>query len=619
MLDRQDVLKILELTEKINQEYKENKNNNDILPNGIPSNWNNAKSAYLDAVEKFYNYQNDKEVAVKLALAKSDKYHKLSLKDLNDELKNDKDTVLELMKNGCQATGWHECYIPDEFLSDKEFMKEAIKMELPLYMYASEEIRSDKELALEAVKIENNCRFIPHELSSQKDFMLEAVKVNSDYYLINPYNEFRNDKEITLAAVKNNPMLLKHTSNKLKADEEIVLAAIKDNSKKIDVDQFFKHCISRKLRNNAEFMTIATENIPKAYNYAFEAIKYDRDLLIAHFNNHKDSYYSDIKFYNLPETLQKNFSNDKELIISAIKVDRGWLEGASEQLKDDIDVVMPAVKHDGYALQFVSDRLKDDETVVKAAVTEDGYALEYASDRLKNDLDTVKVAFDKTPSALQNASPKIQKENLDLVYEAINSDRWFIENGLCDELKADKNFVESIIYNKVDGYDFKESDKCVMYRFASEEIKSDKNLTLDVIKLSGNLLNNIPEVLRNDKEIVEAALLHRPSYQNTRDVFRFVSDKLKDNKEFVIDMIHKTQDCYFLLDVSPRLKDDVDVFKTAKQYDDKASFYASDRIKNNPSLLEDKPMSLDEKLKLASSMRKENNVSKDTKDRDLEH
>ena len=70
--------------------------------------------------------------------------------------------------------------------------------------YASDEFKNDKELVLAAV--------------TQNGWSLE--------YLC---EELRNDKEVVLAAVKNCGMALNHASEELRNDKEVVLAAITED------------------------------------------------------------------------------------------------------------------------------------------------------------------------------------------------------------------------------------------------------------------------------------------------------------------------------------------------------------------------------------------------------
>jgi len=67
---------------------------------------------------------------------------------------------------------------------------------------------------------------------------------------------------------------------------------------------------------------------------------------------------------------------------------------------DDKEVVMAAVRNRGYALQFASPRLKEDKEVVLAALRNAGSAIQFASPTLQKDPDVIKASFKNNMYAL---------------------------------------------------------------------------------------------------------------------------------------------------------------------------------------------------------------------------
>ena len=89
--------------------------------------------------------------------------------------------------------------------------------------------RDDKEVVLEAVKNYGQAlKYTSEPLRNDKEIVLEALKTNG-WALEYASNSLKNDKDVVLKAVKTNGLALHHASDKLKNDKEIVLEAVKTN------------------------------------------------------------------------------------------------------------------------------------------------------------------------------------------------------------------------------------------------------------------------------------------------------------------------------------------------------------------------------------------------------
>jgi hypothetical protein len=85
------------------------------------------------------------------------------------------------------------------------------------------------------------------------------------------------------------------------------------------------------------------------------------------------------------EATDFDVSEDRAIVLAAVRVRGLLLQDASDQLQRDREVVMAAVQNDGRALRYASDELIGDREVVMAAVRSNGRALRYASDELQID------------------------------------------------------------------------------------------------------------------------------------------------------------------------------------------------------------------------------------------
>jgi len=127
------------------------------------------------------------------------------------------------------------------------------------------------------------------------------------------------------------------------------------------------------------------------------------------------------------------------------------LEAASPELKDDREVVLVAVKSNGGALQHASEALRDDREIVLAAVHEHSAGL-------------------KSPylaSPMHYAGPAV----------------WAHRESVLEFIRCG----------------------CVSIRPASEAIRSDRAVLLELMRRCGDL-DQVPTVLRSDREIVMTAV-----------------------------------------------------------------------------------------------------------------
>jgi histidinol phosphatase-like PHP family hydrolase len=136
--------------------------------------------------------------------------------------------------------------------------------------------------------------------------------------------EWKNDREVVLAAVEQNGLALEFASDALKNDPLVVLAAVEQNGRALEF-------ASDALKNNRRIVLAAVELNFWAFQFASDAL-----------------------------------TNDREVVLAAVKQD-GWaLAFASDALKNDRDVVLAAVEQNGWTIQFAGDDLKNDREVVRS-------------------------------------------------------------------------------------------------------------------------------------------------------------------------------------------------------------------------------------------------------------
>ena len=154
----------------------------------------------------------------------------------------------------------------------------------------------------------------------------------------------------------------------------------------------------------------------KKYGW-YERWEHDRELWL---ETIKDG---DLDLRDLEEFdryLAKELSNDRELILEAVKRNGHDLEYASRKLKNDFEVVMEAVKNRGLSLYHASKKLKNNFDIVMEAVKNDGEALIYASDEMKNNPNIALEAVKNNGYALKYIGEGLER-NRDILLHAIKN------------------------------------------------------------------------------------------------------------------------------------------------------------------------------------------------------
>ena len=123
---------------------------------------------------------------------------------------------------------------------DKEFILKAIKINSLVYScFADPEIRGDRDIALAAAKASHyDFGYIMTNYSDlvDKEFVLEAAKDNGYilFQLKKNDSDLIKNRDIVLAAVKNEPRVLCYADEELRAtDPEIMLTAVKGDSRNL--------------------------------------------------------------------------------------------------------------------------------------------------------------------------------------------------------------------------------------------------------------------------------------------------------------------------------------------------------------------------------------------------
>lgn len=215
-------------------------NNNDIDPlkNYVSDeNIERIKNTYDEFNIKNY-LDNDNNEDYIIYQIKNNKIH---YKDLSEKDKNNKKIILEIYSPIVVK------YFSDELKNDKEFALQILKINGYGIQYLSDELKNDSQVALVAFHKDNySLSYVSNELKNTYEFMIECIKINP-FMLQYASNELKNNYEMIKCSVSINGCTLQFTSNELKNKYDIALIAVKNNRKSLQY-------VSNELKNNDSFL-----------------------------------------------------------------------------------------------------------------------------------------------------------------------------------------------------------------------------------------------------------------------------------------------------------------------------------------------------------------------------
>jgi hypothetical protein len=250
----------------------------------------------------------------------------------------------------------------------------------------------------------NNIELFKEFLSSNSLLLSEAK------------NEYKNDKEIVLIAIKNGNArgIINYASEKLRNDKDLVLLAIQNN----DEDVFY----NTKVKNNLvldEDEEIILEGIKCLGNRIFQShvsdeLKNNIEFVLKSFEiNNNISYHIDLKssiltnpnfvlaalqlidlknlnLLDISKILIKNNNDNSVIVLELIKKINNTISNQQEifsllskRLNENEDFIIELVNIDWRYLKFCSEEIRNNSKIVLNAINKNGNAVYFAHDTLK--------------------------------------------------------------------------------------------------------------------------------------------------------------------------------------------------------------------------------------------
>ncbi|KAF0975367.1 hypothetical protein FDP41_005361 [Naegleria fowleri] len=284
------------------------------------------------------------------------------------------------------------------------------------------------------------------------------------------------------------------------------------------------------------------------------------------------------------------FMNDKEFILNHIKKYGYGFGFMASKLRQDRNFVLQAAQLEGGVLNYYKeDSLNDKEVVLEALKTKKGFSLESASPELLKDNNFVMEAIRLNEKSVWYASEKLWKDR-ELVFEAIKQNKKALQ-WVSHTLRDDKEFVLKalqLLYPEFENFvSISDANKEIMLKvvkdfgfllkFASEELKNDRDVVCTALKSDYTSLEFASLDLQNDIEIALEET-KRNGY-----ALKYVSPQLKKTKDVVLTAVN--QNGYALAYASDEMKKDREVVLAAVRKEGRALQYADKKLQKDQEII----------------------------------
>lgn len=214
--------------------------------------------------------------------------------------------------------------------------------------------------------------------------------------------------------------------------------------------------------------------------------------------------------YRILKHLTPELLDDSIIVRRAINVYPDDFAFASLRLKDDLEFAIHAVKLEKKNLKYVSERLRNDECFA-IAIVKPGMKYKYLGSDVRDSKNFVMTAINKTGSAkpFEFASLRLRGD-LELATLASNySAETVIRSGATD-VRTNKDLLKILITKS----------PCII-KYAPLSIRTDLELNILGASLSGLFLAYTCAEMRDNDEVVRAAVMNDPT------AIRFASIRLQ--------------------------------------------------------------------------------------------
>jgi len=188
--------------------------------------------------------------------------------------------------------------------------------------------------------------------------------------------------------------------------------------------------------------------------------------------------------------LDSSLTNNKEVVLVAVKLDPNNLMFASDELKDDYDVVSLAVKIDANTIQFASDRLKNDLTIGNYILEKNPQVFVSLMNDLKTNID---FAIQRLSQNLQDLRFFPNLVNHIQVQKLLKNKKLILQSaGITPDAKSVFNIMNQNHLSFLD--------------HIANDLKNDESFMLKLLEVTPKAYTILPDSLKNDPVFINKAM-----------------------------------------------------------------------------------------------------------------
>lgn len=388
---------------------------------------------------------------------------------VGDSLKKEKDFLLLMIENDKyenflikvkekEGQSWGE---------DPQIVKSLVKRNPFYFHWCSKELRQNEDFLLNLVKCsKKSFEYFDRQKRSEKSFVIKALRLGAEYASIS--DKLKKDEDVLYEGMKMNPKCFAYAHEDLRATRLIAIWAL-------EFDGNSYRYLSEELRSDKDLLFLAIESCrlkEQVIDFSEkipESLKSKEIALLCIKSNS-----SAFKNFN-------NYTENKEVVMAAVKSEGDVLFGVNEEFQEDPKIILEAIKEDGTALlctsakyrenvfycykamqsfpwiyNHLSSKMKDEAFLAHLAIKNDGSLIKYSSERIRDDLRLMNMAvFNGIDCLMERVGPKIRKciefgmarlERSEVFSEdsiSQNAFEWFVKNIKSEECQE---FLKSIDY-----------------------------------------------------------------------------------------------------------------------------------------------------------------------------
>jgi hypothetical protein len=422
-------------------------------------------------------------------------------------------------------------YLGSHLKSDLDFFKTLItRFRFPsLVTFASKELRENKEALLKLIALDHKVfKYIPYEISRNDSFVTKALEANNKVQTSKSDNQPKRSSEYLQKLVSSNPNEYRDLNNIEKKDRQVALIL----AEKIDEDPSLFPILVENFPDDKELAIIALKKEPALYKDLGPSLKTDIQMI------HLALEFDPKLFLSIPEEIRLDKSKiipllsvqglaleyyseeDRQnplLVLLAVQQNPKAFKFALGLSLENPHILNAALSSDGLQLQNANEKTRSDPKLVIKAIQNNWVALQFALNEAKLDREVVSHALFINPLALEHVHDDFKTNTLIKKLVARNG------NALAFALPDQRDSWE-IVSEAI--------DNCgIAFEFASENIRSKRYAARKAVLKNGLALQFASVDWRKDYRICSKAVL------NDGLALQYCSDELRKDPIFVLQAI----------------------------------------------------------------------------------